>query len=129
MDWHELPSSVRGVVLGVGLALFIGWLTQAAGPALVALYVCTALGLLIDGVRLSWRLYWSLTLECSWCRTRINRYFARNKLLTRELHGQEHWYCSPRCYTEWHRRHYQDRKQLNLLNEGNPLITISKSGE
>lgn len=125
MDWRELPASARGVVLGVGLALFIGWLTRTAGPALVVLYVCTTLGLLVDGVRISWRLYWTWTRECAWDGKRISP-FTRNKLVSRELLGQEHWYCSPRCYTEWHRRHYQDRKQFNLLNEGNPLVSISK---
>ena len=125
MDWRELPASARGVVLGVGLGLWVGWLTQAAGPALAVLCVCIALGLLVDGVRLSWKLYWTWTRECAWCSRRITP-LTRNKLLTKELKSSENWYCSPRCYTEWHRRHHQERKQINLLNEGNPLVIISK---
>ena len=126
MDWHELPFSARAGILGLGVGVFLGWLTQSGPIAVIATWLCFLIGLVADAARYGWKLYWALTLECSWCRARINRFFTRNKLVSRELHGQEHWYCSPRCYTEWHRRHHQDRKQINLLNEGNPLVIISK---
>jgi len=118
MDWHELPSSARGVVLGVGLALFIGWLTQAAGPALVVLYSCTALGLLVDGVRL-WFVW---TRVCAWCATRISP-FTRNRFFTPEI-KPGFWFCSLRCYTEWHRRFHVERKMLNVQFEGNPFENV-----
>ena len=121
MDWHKLPFSVRAGILGLGVGLLLGWLTQSGLVATIAIWVCFVLGLIADGVKL-WFVW---TRECAWCGKRVSP-LTRNKLLTRELQGSENWYCSPRCYTEWHRRHHQDRKQFNLLNEGNPLVIISK---
>lgn len=123
MDWHELPFFARAGILGLGIGLFLGWLTQSAMVFTFAASLVFLLGLLADGIRI-WFVW---TRECAWCGKRISP-FTRNKLLNRELEGSEHWYCSPRCLTEWHRRHFQDRKQFNLLSEGNPLVIISKAG-
>lgn len=122
MDWYELPATARGSVLGLCLGLFVGLLSGNPVPFILMIALCVAAGLIVDFVRL-WFIW---TRECAWCGKRISP-LTRNKLLTRELQGSENWYCSPRCYTEWHRRHYQDRKQINLLNEGNPLIQIGNA--
>jgi hypothetical protein len=125
MSWWQIPSSVRTVLLGFLIGAFLA--SQGHAGLGAAFFIgLSCIGLIADGIRHGWRLYWNLTLECAWCRARINRFFARNKLVSRELHGQEHWYCSPRCYTEWHRRHYTERKQFNLLNEGGPLVQVGK---
>ena len=127
MSWYELPAFVRCIVIGFGLALLFSWLGSVSA-GIAVLWLCTVVGAVVDGVRLSWKLYWIWTRECAWCSRRITP-LTRNKLLSRELKGSENWHCSPRCYTEWHRRHYTERKQFNLLNEGSPLITIGKGLE
>jgi hypothetical protein len=46
--------------------------------------------------------------------------------LSKELQDGKFWFCSPRCLTEWHRRHFSERKQLNILSEGEPFIKFPK---
>ena len=126
MSWWQLPSSVRTALLGVLIGAFLA--SQGHAGLGAAFFIgLSFIGLIADGIRYGWKLWWYSTLECSWCFRRVTKWFTRNKLVSRELLGQEHWYCSPRCYTEWHRRHYQHRTQFNLLNEGGPLVTVSKA--
>ena len=124
MSWYELPSSVRGISLGVCCALWFGFLKQP-GMGLIAFFGASTIGIVADAVKYGWRLYWTWTRECAWCGKRITP-LTRNKISSDEIKGQEHWYCSPRCYTEWHRRHYTDRKLFNVLNEGSPLVSVSQ---
>ena len=124
MSWYEIPSSTRGALIGFGA----GALLASVGKlelGVFALFAFSIIGLLGDAVRYGWKLYSIWTRECAWCSRRITP-LTRNRLLSRDIKGSEHWYCSPRCYTEWHRRHYTDRKLFNVLNEGSPLVSVSQ---
>ena len=124
MSWWQIPSSVRAITLAFLIGAFLA--SQGHPGVGAAFFVGLSLvGILVDGARYGWKLYWTWTRECAWCSKRISP-LTRNKIGTRELRGTENWYCSPRCYTEWHRRHYTERKQFNLLNEGGPIVSIGK---
>lgn len=118
MSWWHLPSSIRATILGFLTGAFLA--SQGhSGLGMLVFIAGSLFGVLADAVKYGWKLYWTWTRECAWCGRRVSP-LTRNKLFTNELRGSENWYCSPRCYTEWHRRHYQDRRQFNLVNEGNP---------
>lgn len=115
MDWHELPFSVRAGILGLGVGMLLGWLTQSGLVCAIATWLCFLLGLAADGIRL-WFVW---TRVCAWCATRISPW-TRNRFFTPEI-KPGFWFCSLRCYTEWHRRFHVERKMLNVQFEGNPF--------
>jgi len=60
---------------------------------------------------------------CPWCGQHITP-FMFNKLFVKEIRREGYWFCSLRCYTEWHRRFYIKRNMLNLQLEGNLLENL-----
>jgi len=124
MSWYEIPSSARGAIIGFCVGLFLSSLNQP-GLGVTAFVAFSLIGIVADAIRYGWKFYLIWTRECAWCSRRITP-FTRNRLLSRDIKGSKHWYCSPRCYTEWHRRHYTDRKLFNVLNEGSPLVSVSQ---
>ena len=60
---------------------------------------------------------------CAWCNRHIT-WFQFNRIHTKEIRKGGYWFCSLRCYTEWHRRFYIKRNMLNLQLEGNLLENL-----
>ena len=63
---------------------------------------------------------------CPWCGKHITP-FMFNKIFIREIRRKGFWFCSLRCYTEWHRRFYVKRSMLDLQFEGNPLENLPEN--
>ncbi len=60
---------------------------------------------------------------CAWCNKHVTP-FMFTKLYTDEICKRRYWFCTLRCYTEWHRRFYVRRNMLNLQLEGNLLENL-----
>jgi len=60
---------------------------------------------------------------CPWCNKHVTP-FMFNKTFVKEIRRSGYWFCSLRCYTEWHRRFYVKRNMLDLQFEGNPLENL-----
>ena len=60
---------------------------------------------------------------CAWCNKHITPLMF-NAVHAREIRKGGYWFCSLRCYTEWHRRFYVKRQMLDLQLEGNLLENL-----
>ncbi len=63
---------------------------------------------------------------CPWCGKHVTPYMF-NKIFINEIRRGGYWFCSLRCYTEWHRRFYVKRNMLNVQFEGNPFENIPEN--
>lgn len=60
---------------------------------------------------------------CAWCGKHITPLMF-NAIHIKEFRKVGYWFCSLRCYTEWHRRFYVKRQMLDLQLEGNPFENL-----
>ncbi len=119
-----LPYCAVGAIGGFIFACFFSYGGHPkAGILLVPVFIF--LGLCADLTFFGWRVYWTWTQECAWCGRRVHP-LTRNRYLSNDLKNSKHWFCGPRCYLEFDRRYRTERKQINILNEGGPLISTGR---
>lgn len=63
---------------------------------------------------------------CAWCNKHVTR-FMFNSIYVKDIRKCGYWFCSLRCYTEWHRRFFVKRSMLNVQLEGNPFENVSQN--
>ena len=119
-----MPFCGIGFLIGFAFGCLLSYLGHPRiGAAMIPVFFFS--GLLGDFAQMGWRVYWRWTQECAWCGKRVSP-LTRNRVLSNDLKHGKFWFCSPRCLTEWHRRHFSERKQFNFLTEGGPLIKFPK---
>ena len=63
---------------------------------------------------------------CAWCSRHLTPVMF-NKMFIKDIRNKGYWFCSLRCYTEWHRRFYVKRRMFNVQFEGNPLENMPEN--
>ena len=119
-----MPFCGYGFLIGFAIACIFSYYGHA-GTGVTALLICFFIGVIGDIAQIIWRFFWKWTQECGWCGKRVSP-LTRNRVISRELQDGKFWFCSPKCLTEWHRRHFSERKQINILSEGEPFIKFPK---
>ena len=65
---------------------------------------------------------------CPWCGKHITPFmFTKMAIKDKQLRRMGYWFCSLRCYTEWHRRFYTKRSMFDVQFEGNPLENMPEN--
>lgn len=125
VSWYQIPSTIRCFILGFLICAFLA----SQGHAEIGIpffFGLAILGVLADAVKYGWRLFWDFTQQCGYCGARVSP-LSRARVLSDDLKYKKYWFCSPRCYLEFSRRfHATERKQINILSEGEPLIKFPK---
>lgn len=119
-----MPFCGYGFLIGFAIACVLSYSGDAKLGVTVTV-IFFFLGVIGDIAQIGWRVFWTWTQECAWCGKRVSP-LTRNRVLSKELKDGKFWFCSPRCLTEWHRRHFTERKQINILGEGEPIIKMSR---
>ena len=120
-----MPFCGIGFLIGFAIACVFSYHGHA-GTGVTAMLICFFIGVIGDIAQMIFRIFWRWTAECSYCSRRVSP-LTRNRFLSTDLSKSGHWFCSPKCYLEFHRRfHTTERKQINILSEGEPLIKFPK---
>jgi len=63
---------------------------------------------------------------CPWCGKHLTP-FMFNKIFIKGIRAAGFWFCSLRCYTEWHRRFHTKRSMFDVQFEGNPFENMPEN--
>ena len=121
MNWYQIPSTIRCFILGFLICAFLSSQGHAeiGIPFFFGLFI---LGIVVDVVMWGWRTFWAFTQTCGFCGIRVSP-MTRARVLSDDLKHGKYWFCSPKCYMEFSRRfHATERKQITVLNDGEPFI-------